>query len=183
MKSKLSFNDFIALAEELLKTGWFEDTIIAFHILSKLKKHYTKNTAKIFERWLKIYISNWAHCDFLCTSLIDHFIQADKEYAKKLFYWTKSKNRWVRRASMVCFVKSAGKGMYLDIVLKTAKKLKSDNDDLVLKGAGWVLRQAAEMHRKEVYDFLMKEKKNMGRVMLRYAVEHFPRGMKEKVMA
>ena len=183
LKDELTFNEFIELSEQLLKTGWFEDSVIAFQFLSKLKKNFNDKTFKIFESWLSKYISNWAHCDFLCTDLIDHFIQKNESYAKRLYGWTVSKNRWLRRASMVCFVRSAKKGLYLDVILKTAKTLKSDKEDLVLKGAGWVLREAAKKHRKEVYDFLIREKQSMGRVMLRYAIEHFPKDMKNKVMA
>lgn len=182
LKDKLKLKDFLDLTEELFKTGWFEEPIIGLHFLAKLKKQFTISTFKTFEKWIKKYISNWAHCDLLCTALVYPIVIKNPQLLKTLHKWTTSKNRWVVRASAVTLVVPAKKGLFKKDCLSIAKKLKLSKDDLVLKGTGWMLRECAKNHRKEVYNFLLKNK-DSGRVMLRYAIEHFPQTMRKKVLS
>ncbi len=57
-----------------------------------------------------------------------------------------------------------------------------DNDDLVQKGYGWMLKAASESHQKEVFDYVMKNKARMPRTALRYAIEKMPKDLKVKAM-
>jgi 3-methyladenine DNA glycosylase AlkD len=41
----------------------------------------------------------------------------------------------------------------------------------VQKGYGWMLKAASESHQQEVFDYVMKNKFNMPRTALRYAIE------------
>lgn len=58
-----------------------------------------------------------------------------------------------------------------------------DKEDLVQKGYGWMLKVASDSHQKEVFDFVMKHKKEMKRTALRYAVEKMPLNLKQRAMA
>ncbi len=182
-KDELTIDDCFKLTEKFFEDGWFEEPIVGMQMLSKFKKEFDVKVFRRFEKWLNKYISNWAHCDLLCTALVYPIVIDNPSLMKVLHKWTKSSNRWVVRAAAVTLVVPAKKGLFKKDCLIIAKKLKTSDDDLVLKGTGWMLRELAKNYRKEVYNFLMKEKKNMGRVMLRYAIEHFSDPMKKKVMA
>ena len=74
------------------------------------------------------------------------------------------------------------KKKHLPHIFWIAKKLLKDPDDLVQKGCGWMLKRAAENFEKEVFNFVMKNKKQMPRTALRYAIEKMPISLKKKAM-
>ncbi|MBU4228477.1 DNA alkylation repair protein [bacterium] len=57
-----------------------------------------------------------------------------------------------------------------------------DKDDLVQKGYGWLLKVASHLHQKEVFDYVMKNKENMTRTALRYAIEKMPQSLRREAM-
>jgi len=42
---------------------------------------------------------------------------------------------------------------------------------MVQKGYGWMLKEASNKYPKEVFDYVMRNKKEMPRTALRYAIE------------
>jgi len=178
------------LCEELLKGNknnpFDEEATIAYAWAYKLKKQYTKNDWKIFERWLKNYVTNWGKCDDFCTHAFGELLSQYPEFVPVVKKWTKSTNRWVRRASAVIFIKSnntyhTGKSSLEDIFY-IADALLLDLDNLVQKGYGWMLKAASFGHRQEVFDYVIKNRDKMPRTALRYAIEKMPEGMKKKAM-
>ena len=172
-----------ALCEQLLKTGYMENSLIALAWAYRLKKKYQKSDFKIFETWLKKYITNWATCDDLCTHTLGEFIMQYPEVLPKVFKWTKSKNRWLRRASAVIFVNPVKKKKYLKNVFQTANALLQDQDDLVQKGYGWMLNEASIPYTKKVFQYIMKHKSKMPRTALRYSIERYPQKLRKKALA
>ena len=76
----------------------------------------------------------------------------------------------------------ARKGLFLEEIYKIANEMLLDQDDLVQKGYGWMLKAASEAHQKDVFDFVMKNKARMPRTALRYAIEKMPKELKSKAM-
>lgn len=178
------------LCEELLKgdnnNAFDEEVTIAYAWAYKLKNRYSKSDWKIFERWLKNYVTNWGKCDDFCTHAFGELLSQYPEFVSVVKKWTKSKNRWVRRASAVIFIKSnniyyTGKTSLEDIFY-IADELLLDSDDLVQKGYGWMLKVASFGYRREVFDYVMKNKEKMPRTALRYAIEKMPKSLKKQAM-
>jgi 3-methyladenine DNA glycosylase AlkD len=57
-----------------------------------------------------------------------------------------------------------------------------DEDDLVQKGYGWMLKVASQSYEKQVFDYVVKNKGEMPRTALRYAIEKMPSELKTKAM-
>ncbi|MBD3311337.1 MAG: DNA alkylation repair protein [Candidatus Magasanikbacteria bacterium] len=174
--------DILNMCELLLGTGIQENALVAFAWAKKINKLYTKQDFKIFERWVKKYISNWAMCDDFCTHALGDLVSKYPELIPKLKKWTKSRNRWVKRASAVIFINLIKKKNYLKDIFWTADQLLTDEDDMVQKGYGWMLKVAADFHPKEVFAYVMKKKNKMPRTALRYAIEKMPKTWKTKAM-
>jgi len=170
----MSLSDRIRLSEELLKTGVFEEGIVAFEIVRKAKKYYTRNTFKTFEKWLNIYVKNWAHCDELSNHLFGYLIEEYPELSGKFLSWTKSKNRWKRRSAAVSFIYPARKGKNTSEIFAIADELMLDDDDMVQKGVGWLLKEESKSNKKKVIDFLMKWKEKTSGLIITYATEKMP---------
>lgn len=89
----------------------------------------------------------------------------------------------MRRASAVTLVMPVRRGSFLNDVFEIADLLLLDDDDLVRKGYGWMLKEASRLHQQEVYDYVVKHKAVMPRVALRYAIELMPQDMRKAAMS
>jgi len=182
LKDKKKQEIFI-LCEELWQSGYMEESYIACNWSYYIHKDYKPADFKVFEKWVNYYVSNWASCDTLCNHTIGTIVEMYPEYLPDLKEWAKSKNRWVRRASAVSLIIPARRGKFLEDIFEIADILLLDQDDLVQKGYGWMLKEASKLHQKEVFDYVIKNKKVMPRTALRYAIEKMPKELKEKAMA
>ena len=96
--------------------------------------------------------------------------------------WAKSKNRWFRRASAVILIPSLKKGKQLDKAFEIADILLLDDDDMVQKGYGWMLKVAADKYQDKVYKYVLEHKAEMPRTALRYAIEKMPDKLKAEAL-
>lgn len=174
--------DIFTVCEKFLKSAYIEESFIAYDWSRCLHKHYKPKDFKTFEKWVKNHISNWAQCDTFCNHTVGTFIEKFPQFIKELKKWTKSKNRWVRRASAVTLILPARKGMFLKDIFEICDSLLTDEDDMVQKGYGWLLKVASQKHQKEVFDYVMKNKDVMPRTSLRYAIEKMPEKMRVRAM-
>jgi len=170
------------LCEQLWISGYLEETFIACNWSYYIRKKYEPKDFRIFERWVKNYVTNWASCDTLCNHTVGSFLEMYPGYVRELKKWARSKNRWMRRASAVSLIVPARKGKFLSDILNIAGILLLDKDDLVQKGYGWMLKAASEPREKEIFDYVMKNKATMPRTALRYAIEKMPEDLKTKAM-
>lgn len=174
--------EIFALCEELFKSGYNEEAWIAAEWAYSTDKEFKPGDFRTFERWIKKYIDNWAKCDTLCNHAVGTFIEIYPEYIPKLKKWTKSPNRFVRRAAAVTLILPARRGKFLSDIFEIADALLLDPDDLVQKGYGWMLKEASRQHEKEVFNYVTKNKVVMPRTALRYAIEKMSANLKKKAM-
>lgn len=171
------------LCEKLLKTKESGCQDIAFDWAFRVRKQYEKKDFKIFEQWLKTHVNTWSNCDDLCSHALGAFLYKFPEALMQTQNWAKSPNKWLRRASAVALIYSLRKGKYLKDSFGVAKALLHDKEDLVQKGYGWMLKEASKLYQKEIFVFVVKNKKLMSRTALRYAIEKMPHKLKIKAMA
>jgi 3-methyladenine DNA glycosylase AlkD len=171
-----------SLCEELLKSDYSEEAFIAFEWAYKVRKDYSEDDFFIFESWIEKYVNNWAKCDTLCNHSVGFFIEKFPAYVENLKIWTGSDNRWMRRAAAVTLILPARKGNFLNDVFEISDLLLKDRDGLVQKGYGWMLKEASKTHQQEVFEYVIKNKKEMPRTALRYAIEKFPTDLRAKAM-
>ncbi len=151
--------------------------------ISKISKQLTKSDFKRFESWLNRYVDNWGRCDTFCGGFFGELILQYPDLVSKTQKWAKSNNRWLRRASAVILIPSLKKGEQLDKAFEIADILLRDQDDMVQKGYGWMLKVAADKYLKEVYQYVLDHKAEMPRTALRYAIEKMPDEMRKSAMS
>ncbi|MGA2912883.1 MAG: DNA alkylation repair protein [Methanoregula sp.] len=174
--------EIFSLCEELFRSNYCEEAFIVSSWAHLLATRYEKKDLPVFRHWIDTYITNWATCDSFCNHTMGSFIEKYPEYLDELKHWTQSNNRWMRRAAAVSLIIPAKRGKYLDTVLEIADLLLTDRDDMVRKGYGWLLKEASRKHRKEVFDYVLRNKKSMPRTALRYAIELMPEDLREEAM-
>jgi 3-methyladenine DNA glycosylase AlkD len=178
-----SKSNIFSLCEELWKSGYMEESFIACNWSHNVRRSFAPEDFDVFERWVNLYVSNWASCDTLCNHTVGSLVEMYPDLLTGLKRWAKSDNRWVKRASAVSLIVPARKGKYLEDIIEIADILHSDRDDMVQKGYGWMLKSASQAHQEEVFDYVMRRKATMPRTSLRYAIEKMPRELKIRAMA
>lgn len=170
------------LCEALWKTGYLEEAGIACYWSYYQRKAYQPDDFRRFEKWVDLYVTNWATCDAFCNHSAGTFVEMYPEYLSELKRWAKSQNRWMKRASAVSLIVPARKGKFLPDILEIADILLSDKDDMVQKGYGWMLKAASQANQQAIFDYVISKKAVMPRTSLRYAIEKMPGEMKKRAM-
>jgi 3-methyladenine DNA glycosylase AlkD len=174
--------EILLLCDCLLESGYSEERTIAFDWAFRLRKMYENPDFQLLETWLMKHVHGWGACDDLCTHALGALIYQFSTFIQRMIEWTKSKNRWVRRASAVSLIYSARRKRHLSAILETADALLIDQDVMVQKGYGWMLKEASNNYPKEIFAYVMKNKKGMPRTALRYAIEKLSPELKREAM-
>jgi 3-methyladenine DNA glycosylase AlkD len=171
-----------ALCEELFRSDYMEEAFVASFWLPNLVEQLEPNDLEVFKAWIERYINNWAKCDTFCNHTVGGLIEKHPESVSEVKSWAKSENRWLKRAAAVSLIIPAKKGEFLREVFEISDTLLSDEDDMVQKGYGWLLKEASRKHQKEVFNYVMKNRASMPRNALRYAIELIPKELKAEAM-
>jgi 3-methyladenine DNA glycosylase AlkD len=168
--------------EELLKSDFTEEAFIACEWSYRQKEKFEPDDFSLLERWVELYVHNWAVCDTLCNHTVGALVDKYPQFVANLKQWSRAENRWLRRAAAVTLIIPAKQGKFLQDIFEIADSLLRDQDDLVQKGYGWLLKDASIRHQPEVFDYVLKNRSVMPRTALRYAIERMPPEMRKQAM-
>jgi 3-methyladenine DNA glycosylase AlkD len=180
---KLSVADRDRLCTALWASHKHEEGALVCYVYRRFAKQCGAREFALFTRWLDRYVDNWAHTDGLSLWLLGASIANDPGLADKLDGWTRSKNRWKRRAAAVALVYSAKRGDHTRAILRIATPLIEDVDDMVQKGVGWLLKETYPKKPSDVVRFLVANRTKTTRLVLRYAAEKMTATDKVRVLA
>ncbi len=175
--------EILRLCEELWKSGFLEEAGVACNWSYYVRKQYEPSDILVFEKWITDYVTNWAACDSLCNHTVGTLVEMFPEQIVFLKKWAFHPGRWVKRASAVSLILPARKGLFRDDIFEIADILLKDPDDMVQKGYGWMLKAASQANNTDVFNYIMKNKAEMPRTSLRYAIEKMPENLKRLAMA
>jgi 3-methyladenine DNA glycosylase AlkD len=126
-------------------------------------------------------VNNWDIVDSSAEYVVGRHLE--KTDRKLLYTLAKSKDLWRRRVAIIAtfgYIKRGDPTTTLDI----AEILLHDDQDLIHKAVGWMLREAGKKTEQKVLtDFLDKHAHEMPRTMLRYAIEKLDATQKSYYMA
>ena len=180
---KMSTVDRDRLCTALWDIGQYEGGALVCYVYRRFAKQCGAREFALFTRWLDRYVDNWAHTDGLSLWLLGASIANDPSLIDKLDSWTRSKNRWKRRAAAVALVYSAKRGEHTGAILRAATPLIEDEEDMVQKGVGWLLKETYPKKPAEVVRFLLARRTKTTRLVLRYAAEKMTAADKARVLA
>jgi 3-methyladenine DNA glycosylase AlkD len=175
------FDFLVSVADQLFAGAVLEEKIAGVFLLEGLHAQCGDREFHFFENWLD-RIGSWSDHDALVHDLIAPLIAADPKRAKAVFLWANSKSRWHRRAACVALIRGARVKMFFPEIVKLSDSLLADEDDMVQKGLGWLLRETAKFDRKRTVPYLMKIRERAPRLVMRTACETLPASMKKKIL-
>ncbi len=172
----------ISIADQLFSGSVLEEKIAAVFLLEKLDGEFGDAEFKLFETWLD-RIGSWSDHDALVHDLIAPMIASKPARAKTVFHWAESANRWHRRAACVALIRGSRAKMFFSEITKLSDFLLADEDDMVQKGLGWLLRETAKFDAKRTVPYLIKIRGRAPRLVLRTACETLPPALRKRVLA
>ncbi len=170
------------LCTGLMQGGKLEEPALVAYLYERFARQCGRCEFKLFERWVERWVSNWAACDAISTRLVAASIANEPALASELLPWTASKNRWKRRAAAVSLVKEARRGRQTAAIFSLSTRLMLDDDEMVQKGAGWLLKETYPLKPIETVRFLNGWKDRAPRLTLRYAAEKMTAADRRKVL-
>jgi 3-methyladenine DNA glycosylase AlkD len=137
---------------------------------------------KIFDFYLKQVkaerVNNWDLVD-VSAPIIGQYLIGSASSNQLLLKLASSKSLWQRRVAIVftfAFIRDA----IPQPTLVVAQELLRDEQDLIHKATGWMLREMGKRNPIELRRFLEKNVSVMPRTMLRYAIEKFSETERKK---
>jgi len=161
-------------AECLLYSEIHEERLLALVILiHQFEKGDDATRKRIYELYLgkTDHINNWDLVDLSAPQIVGGYLE--NRSRKPLYRLVKSSSLWQRRISIVAthwFIRHDE----FDDTLKIAAILLADNEDLIHKAVGWMLREVGKRDLTALEKFLDEQCRVMPRTMLRYAIERLP---------
>jgi len=125
------------------------------------------------------YINNWDLADLSAYKIVGQYLfeinqeKNSQKTPKVLIKLARSSLLWDRRIAILSTFPFVKAGQFLP-TLELAKILINDQEDLMYKAVGWLLREVGKQDEKILTDFLDQYTLQMPRTMLRYAIEKFP---------
>lgn len=176
------FGFLVEVADHLFSGSVLEEKVAAVVLLETLTDKCGEREFKLFESWLD-RISSWADHDGLVHYLISPMVAAKPARTKAAFHWAKSPDRWHRRAACVALIRGARAKMFFPEIVRLSNTLLADDDDMVQKGLGWLLRETAKFDARRTLPYLMRIRARAPRLVLRTACETLPPAVRKKVLS
>jgi 3-methyladenine DNA glycosylase AlkD len=140
---------------------------------------------KIFDFYLKQVkaerVNNWDLVD-VSAPIIGQYLIGLGSSNQLLLKLARSKSLWQRRVAIVFTFAFIREGIPQPTVV-VAQELLYDDQDLIHKATGWMLREMGKRNPIELRKFLERHVSVMPRTMLRYAIEKFSETERKKWLA
>jgi len=173
----------LQVADQLFRGDVLEEKIFAVLMLEGLTGECGKPEFRLFESWLDL-ISTWADHDALVHYLIGPMIATDDALLSRPPRWAKRKTRkpWHQRAAAVSLIHSTRQHKNFGDIQCITEMLLTSNDDMVQKGLGWLLREAAKANPEQTVEYLMTIRDRTPRLVLRTACETLPVTTRQRLL-
>jgi len=167
--------------EKLLESPVHEVRVGAVSIMdfqARHKKTPEKRKKELFNLYIRRHdrINSWDLVDRSAPYVVGGYL-FDKR-RDRLYKLARSKKMPERRTAIVSTGYFIRQGDVAD-TFKIAEMLLDDDQDLIHKATGWMLRAAGDVDRPKLIGFLDKYAAALPRVILRYATEHFDKKQRD----
>jgi len=174
--------DFVVrVADDLFTGRVLEEKVTAVFLLEKQAGNFGDKEFRLFESWLD-RVTSWADHDALAHDVLAPMLVVSPIRVRDVFEWAESSNRWRRRAACVALIRGRRAGRFAQEVARLSNQLLNDDDDMVQKGLGWLLREAAKADPKRTVPYLMKIRQTAPRLVLRTACETLNPSARKRIL-
>ncbi len=126
-------------------------------------------------------VNNWDLVDASAHKILGDYLLRNQAELNILKSLAREKDLWKNRVSVMAtfpFIKNG----HFDEILFLAKHFLKHQHDLIHKVVGWMLREMGKRDKEKLLDFIEQNKREMPRVMLRYAIEKLPAQERKNIL-
>ncbi len=182
IQKEWGFDFLVQVADQLFRGLVLEEKVFAVFLLEKSTGDLDDDDFAMLESWLP-RISSWSDHDGLVHYLMAPMVAAKPSRVARVYKWAKAPDRWHRRAACVALIQSTRHKKYFTQITRLSNLLLSDQDDMVQKGLGWLLRETAKADPKRTVPYLMKIRDRAPRLVLRTACETLATGVRTRILS
>jgi 3-methyladenine DNA glycosylase AlkD len=172
----------LAAAEALFEGHVLEEKVLAVLLAQRSLRHFGASAFARFERWLG-HVSSWADHDALVMYLLGPLLVAHPTRVGRVFGWARSRSRWRRRAAAVVLIHGVRIGRFEAEASAMTDCLLQDDDDMVQKGLGWLLREWCKYRPAGAIPVVMRIRREAPRLVLRTACETLTPAQRKCILA
>ncbi len=164
----------------LLRSDYHEDRFVALCLLVHAFKR--GNQYKVYNAYLKHtgFVNNWDLVDTSAHKILGPYLF--KRPRTPLYTLARSDNLWERRTAVVSTYYFIKRDQYND-TLALSDILAHDQEDLIHKACGWMLREVGKRDESVLVEFLDDPTVVLPRTALRYAIERFDKPVRKAYLA
>jgi 3-methyladenine DNA glycosylase AlkD len=183
VKAEWGFKEATDFCAIMLENPYHEVNALGILVFERYRKNFPRSVLSTIKSWLGADLcDSWALVDVLCPNSAGAMLEKYPDLIEDIKDWATSPNRWIRRASIVSFIKLAKKPGFRDAVYEIARSHFADSDDLIQKANGWLLREAGKADMDRLEKFLRRHGPSIARTTLRYAIERFPESKRKALL-
>ena len=167
---------------ELLASRYHEERLFALLLLvDRFKRGNKQERSWIYKQYLANtqYINNWDLVDSSADKIVGAYLEQCGR--KPLYKLAKSSLMWERRIAVMATFHFIRQEDFKD-TLAICELLLDDDQGLIHKATGWMLREIGKRDITAETDFLDRYYTVMPRTMLRYAIERLPETERRKYL-
>ena len=183
-RDRWDVGDAMAFADSLIVDRYLEVKSVGIEVVARYRRDFSPALLARWKRWLSgDHSANWATTDTICGMLIGPLLVQHPKLAVRMRAWSKDRNMWVRRASIVGLLPLVRARGEIDLVYEIAKRLHPDPNDLIHKAVGWALREAGKIDSGRLERYLRANVRVIPRTSFRYAIERFSPAKRRQLLA
>jgi 3-methyladenine DNA glycosylase AlkD len=173
----------LQVADQLFRGEMLEEKNFAVFLLQDSVAEFGKPQFKLFESWLD-RVSSWADHDALVHYLIGPMVAANAAFLPRPSRWAERRpgEPWHQRAAAVSLIHSTRQHKNFSDIQRVTEMLLTSDNDMVQKGLGWLLREAAKANPEQTVKYLMTIRERTPRLVLRTACETLPAHTRKRVL-
>lgn len=161
------------LARKLIQSEYGEQQSIALSILEPNYEYFAPDKFAELDQLVR-YLHGWSKIDAYTGSLLRQVLfKYPAEFTNLVAQWNQDLDMWLRRASVVLFTRKVAKsGKFNDVALNFCENLIFDQEDLVLKGVGWSLKDMMHSDKDRILDYVINLRaRGVSSVVTLYAIK------------
>ncbi|MCP5145213.1 MAG: DNA alkylation repair protein [Gammaproteobacteria bacterium] len=166
-----------------LRSPWHEVRLCALLVMvAQFERGDANKQRALYRTYLANidFVNGWDLVDTSAPAIVGGYLCHRSH--RPLYKLIRSMNLWQRRIALLATFTFIRLGDF-STTLALAQQVLDDEEDLIHKAAGWMLREVGLRNRAAVTAFLDRFANQMPRTMLRYSIERFPDRLRRHYLA
>ncbi|MBD3195280.1 MAG: hypothetical protein GF317_09510 [Candidatus Lokiarchaeota archaeon] len=184
---ELNFEEVSNIFQELIDTVVYDEKMAAIGFLTRFKKLFNDSIVILYKKALSNHCNTWAFCDSSMIKIIGPYLakkQKSNLAKSTIKEWSCSSELWVKRASLVIFLKRVmiKKDFDEKLFYNLTERLIDDDEDYIKKALGWMIKTCSKNKPNFIFQYLMENRDKFDRSTLRTSCEKLNDDLKQDVL-